>query len=83
MLYFWILFNVFALGMLILDLRVFHRPGHSVKFRGALALSLMYVALAAVFAVILYFWQGRQSSLEFVAGYVVELSASTICLSSS
>ena len=76
MLYFWILFNVFALAMLILDLRVFHRPGHVVKFRGALALSLMYVALAAAFAVILYFWQGRQSSLEFVAGYVVELSLS-------
>jgi tellurite resistance protein TerC len=76
LLYFWILFNVFALAMLILDLRVFHRPGHSVKFRGALALSLMYVALAAVFAVILYFWQGRQSSLEFIAGYVVEMSLS-------
>ena len=76
MLYFWILFNVFALGMLILDLRVFHRPGHVVKFREALGWSLMYVAMAAAFAAILYFWQGRQTSLEFVAGYVVELSLS-------
>ena len=76
MLYFWILFNVFALGMLILDLRVFHRPGHVVKFREALGWSLMYVVMAAVFAAILYFWQGRQTSLEFVAGYVVELSLS-------
>ena len=76
MLYFWILFNVFALGMLIVDLRVFHRPGHVVKFREALGWSLMYVAMAAAFAAILYFWQGRQTSLEFVAGYVVELSLS-------
>jgi tellurite resistance protein TerC len=76
LLYFWILFNVFALAMLIIDLRVFHRPGHVVKFREALAWSLMYVVQAAAFAVILYFWQGRQSSLEFVAGYVVELSLS-------
>ena len=76
MLYFWILFNIFALGMLILDLRVFHRPGHVVKFREALGWSLMYVAMAAAFAAILYFWQGRQTSLEFVAGYVVELSLS-------
>ena len=76
MLYFWVLFNVFALAMLIIDLRVFHRPGHLVKFREALGWSLMYVAQAAAFAVILYFWQGRQSSLEFVAGYVVELSLS-------
>ena len=76
MLYFWILFNVFALVVLIIDLRVFHRPGHVIKFREALGWSLMYVAMAAAFAAILYFWQGRQSSLEFVAGYVVELSLS-------
>jgi len=76
LLYFWILFNVFALVMLIIDLRVFHRPGHVVKFREALGWSLMYVAQAAAFAGILYFWQGRQSSLEFITGYVVELSLS-------
>ena len=76
MLYFWILFNLFALGMLVLDLRVFHRPGRAVGFRGALGLSLMYVALAAAFAGILYFWQGQQSALEFVTGYVLELSLS-------
>jgi len=76
LLYFWIIFNLFALGMLVLDLKVFHRPGHGVRFRSALGLSLMYVAQAAIFAAVLYFWQGRQSSLEFVAGYVVELSLS-------
>jgi tellurite resistance protein TerC len=74
--YFWILFNLFALGMLVLDLRVFHRPGRTMGFRGALGLSLMYVALAAVFAAILYFWLGQQSALEFVTGYVLELSLS-------
>jgi tellurite resistance protein TerC len=76
LLYFWILFNVFALAMLIIDLRVFHRPGHVVKFREALGWSLMYIALAAAFAAILYFWQGRESTLEFITGYVVELSLS-------
>jgi tellurite resistance protein TerC len=76
LLYFWIGFNVFALAMLVIDLRVFHRPGHVIKFREALGWSLMYVAQAAAFAAILYFWQGRQSSLEFIAGYVVELSLS-------
>jgi tellurite resistance protein TerC len=74
--YFWILFNLFALGMLVLDLRVFHRPGRVVGFRHALGLSLMYVVLAAAFAGILYLWQGQQSALEFVTGYVLELSLS-------
>ncbi len=76
MLYFWILFNLFALGMLVLDLRVFHRPRHVVRFREALLRSLVYVALALAFDVILYFWQGRQVALEFVTGYVLELSLS-------
>jgi tellurite resistance protein TerC len=76
LLYFWILVNICALGMLVLDLRVFHRPGHVVGFREALGWSAMYVALAAVFAAVLYFWLGRQSALEFVTGYVLELSLS-------
>lgn len=73
---FWILFNIFALVMLVVDLRVFHRPGHVIGFREALGWSVMYVALAGAFAVLLYFWQGHQASLEFVTGYVLELSLS-------
>jgi len=76
LLYFWILFNLFALGMLVLDLRVFHRPGRVVGFREALVWSAMYVTLALVFAGILDLWQGHQRSLEFLAGYVLELSLS-------
>ncbi len=76
MLYFWILFNVFAFALLVIDLRVFHRPGHVVSFRETLGWSAMYVAMAAAFAVILFFWQGHQASLEFVTGYVLELSLS-------
>jgi len=76
LLYFWILFNVFALGMLVLDLRVFHRRANVVSFRQALGWSAMYVALAGVFAIILYFWQGNQTALEFVTGYVLEVSLS-------
>jgi len=73
---YWILFNLFALGMLVLDLRVFHRPGRAARAREALAWSAMYLALAAVFAVLLYLWQGHQAALEFVTGYVLELSLS-------
>jgi tellurite resistance protein TerC len=76
LLYFWILFNLFALGMLVLDLRVFHRPGRVVGFREALGWSAMWIALAAAFAGIVFFWQGRQPALEFVTGYVLELSLS-------
>jgi tellurite resistance protein TerC len=76
LLLYWVLFNVFALSMLVFDLRVIHRPGRVVRSREALGWSLLYVALAGTFAAILYFWQGHQAALEFVTGYVVELSLS-------
>jgi tellurite resistance protein TerC len=76
LLYFWILFNLFALGMLALDLLVFHRGGRVVRSREALAWSGMWIGLAAAFAGVVFFWQGRQVALEFVTGYVLELSLS-------
>jgi tellurite resistance protein TerC len=62
--------------MLVLDLGVFHRRTHVVKFREALLWSALWIALAAIFAVIVYFWHGRVPAVEFVTGYVIELSLS-------
>ena len=76
MLYFWILFNLFALSMLVLDLLVFHRRGRVVRSREALAWSAIWIALAGTFAGLIFLWQGRQVALEFVTGYVLELSLS-------
>jgi len=62
--------------MLVLDLGVFHRRSHTVRFREALAWSALWIGLAAMFAILIFFWHGRTSSLEFVTGYVIELSLS-------
>jgi tellurite resistance protein TerC len=75
LLYFWILFNLLVLAMLAVELRV-HRPGRTQRFHQALGWSVFYVALAAAFAVVVYFWQGHQVALEFITGYVLELSLS-------
>ena len=76
MLLFWIGFNLFVIAMLALDLGVFNRRAHSVGFREALGWSGMWVALAAAFGGIVYFWHGRTASLEFATGYLIELSLS-------
>lgn len=74
---FWILFNLFVLVMLALDLGVFHRGGgHAVKVREAMLWSVAWISMAAIFAVIVLFWHGRTPALEFVTGYVIELSLS-------
>ena len=72
---FWIVFNLFVLAMLALDFSVLRR-NRSVNFLHALALSVFWVLLAGVFAVLLRHWQGPRSSLEFVTGYLIELSLS-------
>jgi tellurite resistance protein TerC len=76
LLLFWILFNLFVLVMLALDLGVFHRRAHTVRFKEALAWSAAWISMAAVFSVIVLYWHGRTSSLEFITGYVIELSLS-------
>ncbi len=62
--------------MLALDLGVFHRKSHTVRFREAAAWSLVWITLAACFSVLVYFWHGKTPALEFVTGYVIELSLS-------
>jgi tellurite resistance protein TerC len=73
---FWVLFNLFVLAMLAVDLWVFHRPGHTVKFREALAWSIGWVLLAIAFAALVFLWHGRQTAVEFTTGYIIELSLS-------
>jgi tellurite resistance protein TerC len=73
---FWVLFNLFVLGMLVLDLGYLQRPGHKVKFREALAWSATWIGLACVFAVLVHFRFGHATAIEFVTGYVIELSLS-------
>ena len=76
MILFWVLFNLFVVVMLALDLGVFNRRAHTIKFREALGWSAMWIALALGFGVLVYFWHGRTASLEFATGYLIELSLS-------
>lgn len=72
----WIAFNIFVLGMLALDLGVFHRKAHIIKIREALVWSAAWIILALLFNLGIYFWQGEESALEFLTGYLIEKSLS-------
>ncbi|MEN6497553.1 MAG: hypothetical protein ABFD16_24910, partial [Thermoguttaceae bacterium] len=68
----WVLFNLFLLGMLALDLGVFHRKAHAVRVREALAWTGVWFAMAMAFNVGIYYWMGSQRALEFLTGYLIE-----------
>lgn len=72
----WVVFNVFVLGILALDLLVLHRKAHTVTLREASAWSCVWVSLALAFGIGIYFFQGSEKALEFLTGYVIEWSLS-------
>ena len=72
----WVLFNVFVVAMLALDLGVIHRRAQALTLRQALAWSALWISIAVLFAVLLGRWQGRTAALEFSTAYVIELSLS-------
>lgn len=77
-------FLLFVLGVLALDLGVFHRQAHVVKIKEAATWSVVWITLALTFNVLL--WQyasgqfgsevGRQVGLEFLTGYLIEKALS-------
>jgi tellurite resistance protein TerC len=72
----WIGFIVVILIFLALDLGVFHRKAHVVRFKEALAWTGVWFTVAMLFAAGLWRWKDREHAVEFITGYLIELSLS-------
>jgi TerC family integral membrane protein len=72
----WVGFIACVVFFLALDLGVFHRRAHAVKFKEALAWSAVWFSLAMLFALGLRYLRDEKEALQFVTGYMVELSLS-------
>ena len=82
----WVGFNIFVLGMLALDLGVFHRDSHTVSVKEALTWSAVWIALSMVFSAIIFgFWNqmmpdsqytNNEAGLAFLTGYLIEKALS-------
>jgi tellurite resistance protein TerC len=72
----WIGFIACVLVFLALDLGVFHRRAHVVTFKEALLWTATWFSIAMLFAFGLKLQRGRAESLEFLTGYLIELSLS-------
>lgn len=76
-----ILFNLFILFLLILDLGVFHRKDAVVSLKEAAIWSAIWIILALLFNLALFFWvkdrtEATRVSLEFLTGYLMEKALS-------
>jgi tellurite resistance protein TerC len=72
----WIAFNLFILGMLALDLLVFHRRSHTIRFRESLIWSGVWISLALIFCAGIFYVRGANVALEFLTAYLIEESLS-------
>jgi tellurite resistance protein TerC len=76
----WAGFIACVLFFLALDLGVFHKSAHVVRFKEAIGWTALWVTLSFVFGIfiapaVVPGWE-RQDTVEFVTGYVIELSLS-------
>ncbi len=62
--------------MLALDLGVFHRTSEEVKIKDALIWTCVWVTIAFLFNVFVYYYFGPDKAYEFFTGYLIEKSLS-------
>jgi tellurite resistance protein TerC len=82
---YWLGFNLFVLAMLALDLGVFHRREHVIRFKEAILWSAVWIGCAGAFSLLLLFHgqtmaadprPNSELALEFLTGFLIEKSLS-------
>src|SRR5215813_15502047 len=73
---FWIVFNVFVLAAIFVDLRLLHRKPHKVSLKEAALWTGIWVSLAVIFGLGVTHYYGQQRGLEFFTGYIIEQALS-------
>lgn len=72
----WIVFNAFIILMLIVDLYVFNRKPHTITIKESLTWTGVWITLALIFGVGVYYFMGSQPALDYFTGYLIEKSLS-------
>ncbi len=71
-----VIFNVFVIAMLVLDLKVFHRREHEVSVKEAAYWSVFWIILSLLFCFGLFMWDAHTDALEYLTGYLIEKARS-------
>lgn len=72
----WLVFNAFIVLMLVVDLLVFHGKDHEESIREALVWTGVWITLALLFGVGVYYYMGTDTAIDYYAGYLIEKSLS-------
>ncbi|MCC7371090.1 MAG: TerC family protein [Chloroflexi bacterium] len=72
----WVAFTALILGLLALDLFVFHKDAHVVSVKEASIWSVIWVSLGLLFGGVVWAWLGAERGGEYFAGYLIEKALS-------
>ena len=72
----WIVLFVIVISCLAIDLGIFHKESHEVKFKEALSWSIIWITLALIFSLGIGLEHSSADAMLFLTGYVVEKSLS-------
>jgi tellurite resistance protein TerC len=72
----WAAFIVFVIGMLAVDLFLFHRDAHEVSTREGAMWVGIWMSMGLAFTFVIWAWQGGTAAGEYIAGYLLEYSLS-------
>lgn len=72
----WIGLNVFILLVLVIDLGVLHRKHQEPTFRDAMLWTGVWIGLALIFNLGIWYFRGSEAAIQFLTAYVVEESLS-------
>lgn len=72
----WVLFNLFIVSMLFIDLLVFNKDPREITIKHSLLWTGLWVVMAILFGTGLYFFMSPEKSLHFFTGYLIEKSLS-------
>ena len=73
----WILFYALVIVVLYADLKLFGRKGqHEVSIKEALQMTFVWIFVSLLFCAGIWFYEGDNKAMEFLAGYLIEKSLS-------
>ena len=70
----WLLFVGIVIGLLVLDLGVFHNDSHEIGVKESLWMSAGYITVALIFGGWIWWEMGPDSGINYLTGFFVEKS---------
>lgn len=72
----WVGFNILVIILLAIDLGIFHRKVKAISVKEGLIWSAIWIIVALIFNLIVYFWKGPDIGMQFLTGYLIERALS-------